>query len=132
MAPHSTILRWVGTLGAPPPFLYAWPSMSTDRLVVYVSTPPAEAPGLARHLVEQKLAACIQIQAVQSVYRFEGRLEQEPEALLIIKTTRARFEALKAEVLAQHAYTLPEIIALPIEAGHAPYLKWVGEETATP
>jgi periplasmic divalent cation tolerance protein len=104
----------------------------TDALVVLVTTPtPERAAELARALVEERLAACGNVlPGVRSVYRWEGRVQDEHEALLLLKTTRARFEALRARVLALHPYQVPEIVALPIEAGSAPYLAWIAAETA--
>jgi len=98
-----------------------------DALVVLVTTPDVEAAaGLARALVEARLAACGNVvPGLRSIYRWEGRVHDEPEALLILKTTRARFEALRDEVLRRHPYQVPEVLALPVEAGSAPYLAWL-------
>ena len=101
---------------------------STEIVVVYVTTPQKDAPEIARSLVERKLAACVNIvQTVRSVYRWQGAVQDEPESLLIIKTARSRFDDLKAGVLEVHPYTVPEVIALPVVAGHGPYLGWVSE-----
>jgi periplasmic divalent cation tolerance protein len=104
----------------------------TDALVVLVTTPTAErAAELARALVEERLAACGNVvPGLRSVYRWEGKVQDEPEALLLLKTTRARFEALRARVVALHPYEVPEVVALPVEAGSAPYLAWIAAETA--
>jgi periplasmic divalent cation tolerance protein len=105
--------------------------MSTDALVVLVTAPSAEAAAaLARTLVEERLAACGNVvPAIRSIYRWEGKVQDEPEALLVLKTTRARFEALRARALALHPYQVPEVIALPVEAGSASYLAWLAGET---
>ena len=103
---------------------------STEIVVVYVTTPEKDAPDIARSLVERKLAACVNIvQTVRSVYRWQGAVQDEAESLLIIKTTRSRFDALRAGVLDVHPYSVPEVIALPVVAGHAPYLGWVSQMT---
>ncbi len=104
----------------------------TEALVVFVTTPTAErAAELARALVEERLAACGNVvPGLRSIYRWEGKVHDEGEALLVLKTTRARFEALRERVLALHPYEVPEVIALPIEAGSAPYLAWIAAETA--
>ncbi len=105
---------------------------ATDALVVLVTTPtPERAAEIARALVEERLAACGNVvPGLRSIYRWEGKVQEDAEALLVLKTTRARFDALRARVLALHPYELPEVIALPIEAGSAPYLAWIAAETA--
>jgi len=98
-----------------------------DFLVVYCTASPEEADGLARALVEEHLAACVNIVSVRSCYIWEGKLNLDPEALLIIKTSRGRFDALRNRILQLHSYTLPEIVGLPVAEGHQPYLDWVAE-----
>jgi periplasmic divalent cation tolerance protein len=107
-------------------------SAQTDALVVLVTTPTAErAAEIARAVVEERLAACGNVvPGLRSIYRWQGAVHDEAEALLVLKTTRARFEALRERVLALHPYEVPEVIALPIEAGSAPYLAWISRETA--
>ena len=97
----------------------------TDLLVVYCTASPEEADSLARALVEERLAACVNIAPVRSCYIWEGKLNSDPEALLIIKTTREGFEPLKKRIAELHSYAVPEIIALPIVEGHQPYLDWL-------
>lgn len=103
----------------------------TDALVVLVTTPtPERAAEIARAVVEERLAACGNVvPGLRSIYRWEGKLEDEPEALLVLKTTRDRFEALRDRVVALHPYQVPEVVALPVEAGSAPYLAWIAAET---
>ncbi len=103
----------------------------TDALVVLVTAPSAErAAEIARALVEERLAACGNVvPGVRSIYRWEGKVQDEEEALLVLKTTRARFEALRDRVLALHPSEVPEVIALPVEAGSARYLAWIADET---
>ncbi len=103
----------------------------TDALVVLVTTPtPERAAEIARAVVEERLAACGNVvPGVRSVYRWEGRVQEEAEALLVLKTTRARFEALRDRLLALHPYGVPEVLALPVEAGSQRYLDWIARET---
>ncbi len=104
--------------------------MSTDALFVLVTTPTAErAAELARALVEERLAACGNvIPGLRSIYRWQGKVEDDAEALLVLKTTRARFDALRDRVLALHPYDVPEVLALPVEAGSAAYLAWLAAQ----
>jgi periplasmic divalent cation tolerance protein len=101
-----------------------------EFLVVYVTVgSPEEGERLAHALVEERLAACVnRVGPVRSVYRWQGRIEQNDEELLIIKTKRELFERLKRRVQELHSYSVPEIIALPILEGSEPYLKWLKEQ----
>ena len=103
----------------------------TDALVVLVTTPsPERAAEIARTLVEERLAACGNVvPGLRSIYRWEGKVQDDAEALLVLKTTRTRFDALRDRVLALHPYEVPEVIALPVEAGSARYLAWIADET---
>jgi len=86
----------------------------------------ASAQRLAETLVGERLAACVnRLPGVLSTYRWQDKVQTDGEELLLIKTTAERFEALKARLLALHPYELPELIALPVERGHATYLDWV-------
>jgi len=85
-----------------------------------------EATRLAEMLVGAHLAACVQIlPEIESVYRWQGKIERQSEVLLIAKTTRGKFDDLEREVRALHSYDTPEIVAVPIVAGSAPYLEWL-------
>jgi periplasmic divalent cation tolerance protein len=85
-----------------------------------------DAERIARSLVEKGLAACVNIvPGVLSFYRWKGKIERDQEWLLVIKTRGDRFEALKMALVADHPYELPELVALPIAAGHQPYLDWL-------
>ena len=101
-----------------------------EFLVVYVTVgSPDEGDRLARALVEERLAACVnRIGAVKSVYRWQGKVEESQEELLIIKTSERLFERLKKRVEELHSYSVPEIIALPILKGNESYLQWLGEQ----
>jgi periplasmic divalent cation tolerance protein len=106
--------------------------MSAEALqVVFVTAPEEVAPGLAEALVRRGVAACVNVlPAVRSVYRWEGAVETATEALLVAKVPRAGFEALRAAVLELHPYQLPEVIALPVEAAHPAYARWVVDSCA--
>ena len=98
---------------------------SAVRLAL-VTCPVASAETLARALVEARVAACVNVlPSITSIYRWQGAVSRDTEALLLIKTTDVAFDALRREVLAHHPYELPEVIALDVAAGHAPYLEWV-------
>jgi periplasmic divalent cation tolerance protein len=101
-----------------------------EFIVVFVTAgSSAEGERLARALVEERLAACVnRIAAVQSVYRWEGKVEESTEELLIIKTREDLFTALEKRVRELHSYAVPEVIALPIIKGSESYLRWLGEQ----
>jgi len=86
------------------------------------------AKAIIHLLLEQKLAACIQMQAVQSFYRWEGKLCESNEQLLLIKTRSSLFHKIEALILKHHPYTTPQIIQVPIEQGSSAYLQWIKEE----
>ena len=102
----------------------------TDYIVVYVTAPPGEAPQMARTLVEERLVACVNIvQGLRSIYWWQGKVEDEPEVLCIMKTRSNLFESLRDRVRKLHSYEVAEVIALPIVAGNLPYLDWIKENT---
>jgi periplasmic divalent cation tolerance protein len=87
---------------------------------------PEQAGEIAATLVGEELAACVNIlPGVSSVYRWKGELQNDNEVLCLIKTTEARFEALRARLVELHPYELPEVIGVPIKAGHPAYLEWL-------
>jgi periplasmic divalent cation tolerance protein len=106
--------------------------VTPDAIVVLCAVPADfDAERLARELVERSLAACVQIgPGVTSVYRWQGALEKSAEKLLLIKSCSGLFAALEAAIKARHPYQVPEIIALPVSDGHAPYLEWLAASTA--
>ncbi len=103
----------------------------TDVVAVLVTVPDAgKAAELARALVEERLAACGNVVAgVRSIYRWEGKVQDEGEALLVLKTARRRFPDLLARIRSLHPYEVPEILAIPVEEGHGAYLDWVDQST---
>ena len=101
----------------------------TDKIVVLVTAPKlSEAKKIAKHLVESKLAACVNItQPVRSVYRWQGKLVNDEEFAIFIKSSRELFAEIEAEVSKLHSYTTPEVICLPIIDGSTNYLNWLGD-----
>jgi periplasmic divalent cation tolerance protein len=99
----------------------------TDAIVVFTTAANGEeASRLAEMLVGAHLAACVQIlPEMESVYRWQGKIERQSEILLIAKTTRAKFVELEREVRALHSYDTPEIIAVPVVDGSPSYLQWL-------
>jgi periplasmic divalent cation tolerance protein len=102
----------------------------TDKFVVLVTcSTAAEARRIARAVVDARLAACVNILpgALESIYRWRGKVETARERLLLIKTSRKRLAKLQATVERLHSYDVPEFIALPIAAGSPAYLAWLDE-----
>ncbi|HEX8436419.1 divalent-cation tolerance protein CutA [Archangium sp.] len=99
----------------------------TDAILVLVTAPTADkAAEIARMLVEEELAACGNVvPGLRSIYRWEGKVHDEPEALLILKTRAPLFEALRQRVVELHSYQCPEVLRLDVAEGHAPYLQWI-------
>lgn len=96
-------------------------------LLCYCSCPDGtSAQAIAEALVGDRLAACVsRLPGISSTYRWQGTLTTDSEELLLVKTTAARFDALKARLLQLHPYELPELIAVPVNFGHTAYLDWV-------
>ncbi len=107
-------------------------AQDSTRLVLTNLPDRASAERIAELLVDERLAACVNILApCRSVYRWKGAVQREEEHPLLIKTTAARYPALEKALRAAHPYELPEIIAVPIESGLLQYLAWVADETKT-
>lgn len=105
--------------------------MSAEVLLVLTNCPDeGVADRIATALVENRLAACVnQLPEVESTYRWQGKVEQAVEVPLLIKCTRERYPAVEEAIRQLHPYTVPEIVAVPVVAGFAPYLRWVDDET---
>lgn len=103
----------------------------TDALLVLTTLPTADkAAEVAKALVEERLAACANLlPAVRSIYRWQGKLQDENEVLVLLKTRAEHLERLKLRILELHPYELPEVLAVPVEAGYQPYLDWLAGET---
>lgn len=109
--------------------------MNENAFFVLLSTCPdtETARRLARALVEESLAACVNVvPAVWSIYRWNEAVQSDEETLMIIKTTAGRLAEARERVVALHPYELPEVVALPVADGHHPYLAWVAAATRTP
>jgi periplasmic divalent cation tolerance protein len=106
--------------------------MQSSAIAVLCTAPDAEvAQRLARGLVEARLAACVNVlPGVRSIYRWQGRVQDEAELLLVIKTRAEHFDALEAWLKQHHPYDVPEVLGLPASAVSAPYLAWLEDETA--
>lgn len=97
--------------------------------VVFISIPHEEAKPFARQLVEERLAACVNIVPhIESYYWWDGDINHDDEAMLIVKTTHARFAALQEFVLANHPYDVPELIGFPLEDALPEYVAWIKRE----
>ncbi len=101
--------------------------MSSDAILVLTTCPDeATAARIAADLVEAGLAGCVnRVPGVRSTYRWEGRLQDEPEVLLIIKTLATRYQTLEMRLKSLHPYQVPEIIAVPVVSGSSDYLSWL-------
>jgi len=104
----------------------------TDALLVLTTFPTADAAAqVAKAVVGERLAACANIlPALRSIYRWEGKIQDENEVLVLLKTQRAGFARLQARILELHPYEVPEVLAIPVEQGHQAYLEWIARETA--
>ncbi len=105
--------------------------MQVNALICFCTCPDTDtAERLAEALVEERLAACVNIlPGLRSVYRWQAEVERADETLLLIKTVRERFDALSARIKALHPHELPEVLAVEAAAGLPAYLRWVADET---
>jgi periplasmic divalent cation tolerance protein len=101
-----------------------------DYGVLLTTTPNRdEAHLIAKLLIDEKLAACVQLLPIESFYVWQGETQNEAEILLLVKTRSALFETAIARIKAVHSYTVPEIVAMPFAAGFPEYLNWIGQAT---
>jgi len=97
-------------------------------VVVFITVPEDKGEELARFIVENKLGACVnRVPKVHSIYWWRGKVEEDSEALLVVKTSSEKFKELVKRVKEVHPYTVPEIIALPVVAGNPDYLDWIDD-----
>ena len=100
--------------------------MNDEAGVVMISAPPPAGESLARILVERRAAACVQIiPSVLSIYRWEGAVHTDEEALLVVKTLKSKLPAIQAILKENHPYELPELVFLPVTDGRKEYLGWI-------
>ena len=105
-------------------------AMPEALLVLCTGPDEALADTIARALVEERLAACVnRLPGVVSTYRWQGAVQTDAELLLLVKTTAARFEAVRDRIVALHRYELPEVVAVTIASGLDRYLGWIASET---
>ena len=106
-------------------------NLPPDAFIIVFCTceSPVQARQIAEALVEGRFAACVNVlPPLQSIYRWQGKIESAEEVLLLIKSTGDRFPALQERIQQLHSYETPEIIAVPITAGSEKYLRWLGEQ----
>lgn len=103
-----------------------------EAIVVYITAPNEdEAAKIARAIVEERVAGCVNIvKGIRSIYSWQGKIEDDAEVLMIVKTQRHLFDQLKRRVKELHSYTVPEIIAVPVVEGDHDYLEWLREVTS--
>jgi periplasmic divalent cation tolerance protein len=108
--------------------------MNQSLLIVLCTCPdPATAERIAETVVNERLAACVNIvPGLTSVYRWEGQVQRNTELLLLIKTRQAVYSLLESRIRELHPYQIPEIVALPIQAGSSAYLSWIADHTGAP
>ena len=106
--------------------------MTDKRIVLSTAGSEPEAHKIARHLVEQELAACVNIlPRIESIYRWQAKVETNREWLLLIKTTAEKFPAVRDAIRELHSYELPECVAVSIEDGSPEYLQWLADSVQT-
>ena len=105
-------------------------SRPSDALIVFMTVPDAEAgAAIARVLVEERLAACVNIlPAIRSIYRWQGQISDEGEALCLIKTRASLYPRLRDRATELHPYDVPELLAVAPSAGNDPYLRWIADQ----
>lgn len=102
------------------------------RIVLSTFPSPDKAAEIAKILVEEQLAACVNLlPGVRSIYRWQGAISDDTETLALIKTTAERYDALASRLVSLHPYEVPELVALSPASGHAPYLAWIAASVGT-
>lgn len=107
--------------------------MTDKRIVLTTCGKPEDAERIAQTLLVRRLAACVNIlPGVRSLYRWRGKVEEDSELLLVVKTTVAAIQTMKAAIAEIHPYEVPELVVLPIEDGAVSYLDWIGANVLAP
>ena len=107
--------------------------MTDKRIVLTTAGSADEARKIARHLLEHRFAACVNIvPQITSIYRWKDKVEEAEEWLVVIKTTASAFNEVRTALAGLHSYDLPECICLAVEEGSVDYLQWIGESIAVP
>ena len=107
-------------------------SAPSDYGMLLTTTPNREeAAKIAKLLIDEKLAACVQLLPIESFYFWEGKTQNEAEMLLLVKTRSALFETAIARIKSVHSYSVPEIVAMPFTAGFSGYLDWIDSVTTS-
>jgi len=108
------------------------PIAKSEIIVVFVTVPGLkEGSRISRAVLTSRLAACVNvIPGIQSMYQWKGKIVQEKEAMLVIKTTRLRYRKLEEKIKELHSYEVPEVIAIPLICGSSQYIEWVTKEVA--
>ena len=105
-------------------------SVSSDYGMLLTTTASRdEAQTIAKLLIDEKLAACVQLLPIESFYVWQGKSQNEAEVLLLVKTRSVLFDAVIARIKQMHSYSVPEIVAIPFTAGFAGYLNWIDDVT---
>jgi periplasmic divalent cation tolerance protein len=109
------------------------PSQAPEPVVCLITAPPPDAHSIASTVIDKKLAACVNIvPLVHSLYRWEGKVEEDDEALLVVKTTRPAIDQLDELLREIHPYDTFELIAIDVVAGSNAYLEWIGSSVGRP
>lgn len=108
------------------------PISNSKIIIVFVTVPGLrEGTRISRAILTSRLAACVNvIPAIQSIYKWDGKIVQEKEAMLVLKTTRPQYQKLERKIKELHPYEVPEIIAIPLICGSSQYVEWVTREVA--
>ena len=117
---------------AEPPIPQAIKQMKQTTILVLCTCPPGNAKDIAQKLVQQKLAACVNIMPnIRSIYHWQGEIQDDTEAMLVIKTTTEQYEKMEKTIKKLHPYELPEIISISLTGGNKDYIQWIKDTTDT-
>jgi periplasmic divalent cation tolerance protein len=124
--PFAPAILWANIL----PIAHRGEKPVTEACVVMTTAPnPEVAQTIAMTVLQARLAACVQVQAITSYYWWDGKINDDAEQLLLFKTTKEKYSALEQAIVKAHPYDTPEILQVPVEAGFSKYLAWMAKET---